>query len=93
MEKSTHTPEYAALTAELQAARIEAGLSQRQLAARLDVPHTWIAKAESGERRVDVIEFCWILLECKAKPEVVCQRIARRVLSENGFDCFPGRVL
>ena len=61
MDKSTHTNEYRALRAELLAARKEAGLSQRDLATILDVPHSWVAKVESGERRVDFVEFCWFL--------------------------------
>jgi len=41
----------------LRSARDEAGLSQRDLARRLDVHPSWVAKVELGERRLDVIEF------------------------------------
>jgi DNA-binding transcriptional regulator YiaG len=58
MEKSTHTTEYAALRAELLAARKSADLSQRDLATILKVPHSWVAKVESGERRIDLVELC-----------------------------------
>jgi transcriptional regulator with XRE-family HTH domain len=44
MQKSVHTKEYKALQAELRAVREAAGLSQRDLAAKLDVPHSWVAK-------------------------------------------------
>jgi transcriptional regulator with XRE-family HTH domain len=64
MEKSTHTKEYAVLRAELVAARESAQLSQRALAARLGTPHSWVAKVESGERRIDVLELCWFLAAC-----------------------------
>ena len=50
--KSTHTAEYALLRERLTAMRTAAGLSQRQLACALGVPHTWVAKVESGERRM-----------------------------------------
>ena len=69
MEKSTHTTEYALVRAELKAAREGAQLSQRALAARLGVPHSWIAKVEAGERRVDVVELCWLFTAC-GKPAV-----------------------
>ena len=41
----------------LRSAREEAGLSQRALAKKLGVHHSWVAKVELGERRLDVIEF------------------------------------
>ncbi|WP_367173572.1 helix-turn-helix domain-containing protein [Hyphomonas sp.] len=42
---------------ELNKARREAGLSQQQVADRLGVPQSYVAKIELGERRIDVIEF------------------------------------
>ncbi|WP_372342795.1 helix-turn-helix domain-containing protein [Brevundimonas sp. BT-123] len=38
-------------------ARVAAGLSQRQLAERLDVDHSWIGKFESERVRLNVIQF------------------------------------
>ena len=64
MEKSTHTKEYDLVRAELKAAREGAQLSQRALAERLGVPHSWVAKVEAGERRIDMVELCWILAAC-----------------------------
>lgn len=64
MQKSVHTKEYKALRAELRAIRERAGLSQRELAARLSVPHSWVAKVEAGERRIDVIELGWFAAAC-----------------------------
>jgi transcriptional regulator with XRE-family HTH domain len=64
MRKSTHTPEYAALRQKLASIRAAAGLSQRQLAAILQVPHSWVAKVESGERRIDLVEFAWFCAAC-----------------------------
>ena len=86
MEKSTHTAEYAALRRELRDLRCDAGLSQRELAKRLRVPHSWVAKVESGERRIDVVEFCWFLNACSKPPlrvlgvlsEKISARAARR---------------
>ena len=66
MLKSTHTEAYVVLRARLAAMRANAGLSQRELAAKLDVPHSWIAKVESGERRIDLIEFSLFCEACAA---------------------------
>ena len=68
MRKCTHTGEYAALRAKLAALRASAALSQRQLAAKLAVPHSWVAKVESGERRLDLIEFAWFCRACQSDP-------------------------
>lgn len=41
----------------LVAAREKAGVTQQQLADRLDKPQSFVAKYEGGERRIDLIEF------------------------------------
>jgi len=78
MEKSTHTTEYLALRAELLTARKSAGFSQRELAAILRVPHSWVAKVESGERRIDLVEFCWVLSACELDPRAVTERLMQK---------------
>lgn len=55
--KSLRTPEHKKLVALLVAAREKAGLTQQQLAERLNKPQSYIAKYEGGERRIDVVEF------------------------------------
>ena len=37
--------------------RLDLGLSQRALAEKLDVVHSFIGKVETGDRRLDVFEF------------------------------------
>ena len=37
--------------------RLDAGLSQVELAARLHRPQSYVSKYESGERRLDLVEF------------------------------------
>jgi transcriptional regulator with XRE-family HTH domain len=75
MKKSTHSSEYRKLRAELVRIRAEAGLSQRGLAEILQVQPSWVAKVESGERRIDLIEFCWFLAACGGDTAVVLPRI------------------
>lgn len=38
-------------------ARLQKGLTQVEVAQKLGVPQSWVAKVEMGERRLDVIEF------------------------------------
>jgi transcriptional regulator with XRE-family HTH domain len=77
MRKSVHTAEYTALRAALKAARSAADLSQRDLAAALKVPHSVVAKIESGERRLDVVEFCWFATACGADPVAILATLRR----------------
>jgi transcriptional regulator with XRE-family HTH domain len=84
MEKSTHTKEYDLVRAELKAARESARLTQRALAARLDLPHSWIAKVEAGERRIDVVELCWYLAACGKQVPRVLADLAKRIAGIDG---------
>jgi transcriptional regulator with XRE-family HTH domain len=54
--RSTFTPEHRRLMALLRGLRIEAGLTQSELADRLDRPQSYVSKYESGDRRLDLIE-------------------------------------
>ncbi len=56
VEKSIYSAEYQRLCAVLRQLRRDAGLTQVEVAARLDVPQSFVSKYESGERRLDVIE-------------------------------------
>jgi len=56
VEKSIYSEEYQRLCAVLRSLRREAGLTQIQVAAALDVPQSFVSKYESGERRLDVVE-------------------------------------
>jgi len=56
MSKSTYTKEYKEIINKLKQARVDAGLSQQAVADKLNKPQSYIAKIESGERRLDVAE-------------------------------------
>ena len=56
MIKSIYTKEYAYFVERLRKARIEAGLTQVQVAKKLGRPQSHISNVESGQQRVDVIE-------------------------------------
>ena len=55
--KTIHSAEYRALLGWLREQRQSRGLTMRAVAAKLDVPHSWICKIETGERRLDVCEY------------------------------------
>jgi transcriptional regulator with XRE-family HTH domain len=56
MKKSIYTKQYRVLIERLKQARIESGLSQVQAAKALGTTQSHISKAESGQRRIDVIQ-------------------------------------
>jgi transcriptional regulator with XRE-family HTH domain len=57
LRKTLRTRGHRALIGILVEARERAGLTQRDLAARLKRPHSFVGRIEAGERRIDVIEF------------------------------------
>ena len=56
MVKSIHTKEYAYFVGRLRKARLEARLTQAQIAKKLGRPQSHISNVESGQQRVDVVE-------------------------------------
>lgn len=54
---SLHSPAYRALIGRLRAARIAAGITQAELAAKVGRPQPYISKIEHMERRLDVLEY------------------------------------
>ncbi len=57
MAKGTHDPRYRSLIAIFADGRKNAGLSQAELAKKLGQRQQFVSKYESGERRLDVVEF------------------------------------
>jgi DNA-binding transcriptional regulator YiaG len=58
MGKQLRSARHEALMEALVEARDAAGLSQRELAKRLNRSHSFVGKIESGERQLNVLEFC-----------------------------------
>ncbi|HEB94380.1 MAG TPA: XRE family transcriptional regulator [Gammaproteobacteria bacterium] len=63
MQKAITSPKYASLVIWLKQAREDQGISMRELASRLDEPHSFVQKVEIMERRLDVFEYT---LYCEA---------------------------
>ena len=69
-----HKPAYRRLCKQLKDLRVGAELTQRALAAVLKKPHSYVAKVEHGDRRIDPVEFVdW----CKACGETPSDQIKR----------------
>lgn len=79
MTTSTHTEEYVALRAILRDARLDAGVTQQQLAERLGKPQSYVAKVEGGERRIDVIEFIAFARAIDADPATLFAYVSKGV--------------
>ncbi len=56
MGKSIHTKEYKIFVERLKKARLEAGLTQVEVAEKLGRPQSHISNVENGQQRVDVVE-------------------------------------
>ncbi|MDD5451755.1 MAG: helix-turn-helix transcriptional regulator [Desulfovibrionales bacterium] len=63
MQKAIYSQDQSRLQKLLKTARVEAGLTQAELAQHLGVNQSFVSKYESGERRLDLIELRNI---CKA---------------------------
>lgn len=57
MTRSLHTRKYALFREALLQARESKGITQVELAERLSLPQSFVSKVETGERRLDVVEF------------------------------------
>jgi len=57
MKKTIYSLDSEKLLAWLKQQRLSKGLSMRQLAEKLDCPHSFVGKVEQGERRLDVVEY------------------------------------
>jgi transcriptional regulator with XRE-family HTH domain len=75
--KSVHTRNYRAFLELLIKARKGAGVTQEQLARRLNRPQSFISKYENGERRVDVIELLQILQSIGVEPMSFLRKIVK----------------
>ncbi|MDQ2654055.1 MAG: helix-turn-helix domain-containing protein [Chloroflexota bacterium] len=69
LRKTLRTRGHRALIVILVSTRQQVGLTQRDLAARLKRPHSFVGRMEAGERRIDVVEFIEIARALEADPQ------------------------
>ena len=77
MQKSTFSPHYDIFKTKLVAMRKAARLTQRQLAKRLKREHSFVSRIESGERRLDVVEFYWVCRACDQDPKSIYDELLK----------------
>jgi transcriptional regulator with XRE-family HTH domain len=75
--KSVHTKDYSQFLDLLIKARKEAGLTQAELAGKLERPQSYVSKYESGERRLDVVEFLDLAQAIGFDPAKLVKRLCR----------------
>lgn len=58
----------------LRETRMTAGLTQTEVASVLGKPQSYIAKVETGERRLDVVEFIQLVSAIRGDPEFIVRQ-------------------
>ncbi|MGD0464996.1 MAG: helix-turn-helix transcriptional regulator [Tepidisphaeraceae bacterium] len=79
MVASMFTAAHDALVAAVVQLRKSAGLTQRQLAEALGREQNLIGRIETGQRRIDLIEWIGICRACKVDPEVEIAKLVRQI--------------
>lgn len=74
-KKSIYSARYQKLKSHLIEARKKAGLTQVDLAARLDRPQSFVSKYERGERRLDIVEFLEVADALRIDPTAFIERL------------------
>ena len=72
---SVHSAEHTYLRQLLIRRRLDLGLSQRALAERMNVVHSFVGKVETGDRRLDIFEFMDYCHALNWQPEEVLQSL------------------
>jgi transcriptional regulator with XRE-family HTH domain len=76
VERTIYSEEYKELLELLIQARKHMHLTQQELAHKLDEHQSFVSKYESGERRLDVIEFLQIVKSLGADPCDIIKKIS-----------------
>ncbi len=89
MLKSVHSPAYGHVRAKLVAMRKQAGLTQRDLARKLGREHSFVWRIETGERRLDMIEFLWVCQALGQDAAAVYRQVVRAILADDDHAPLP----
>jgi transcriptional regulator with XRE-family HTH domain len=69
--------DYLRIGQQLQAIRMDASLTQIELAKKLRKPQSFVSSYERGQRRLDVLEFAAVVSAMGAEPETVFALISK----------------
>lgn len=75
MGRSFHSERYQRLVRTLKAERLRGGLTQEDVARALKRPQSFVAKYESGERRLDIVEFAEIAAAISVDAVILFKRV------------------
>ena len=73
--KSVRSPAQRVLLEAIREARKQAGLTQAEVAKRLKRPQSFVSAYESGDRRIDVLDFLRIVKALNSDPCEILRRI------------------
>lgn len=73
--KSIYSQSYRTLIERIAKSRKDAGITQAELAEKLGRPQSFVSKLESGERRIDVIEYLHVAKHIGFDPCVLMQEL------------------
>jgi transcriptional regulator with XRE-family HTH domain len=76
MRIDIHDKPHVALREALREIRLSAGLSQEQLAERLETKQSFISKYERGERNLDFLEVIRVCRACNYDPCELVRRVS-----------------
>jgi transcriptional regulator with XRE-family HTH domain len=79
MVASMFTAASDALAAGVVELRRRAGFNQRQLAAAVGREQSFIGRIETGQRRIDLVEWVVICRACKVDPETEIARLVKQI--------------
>jgi len=82
MARSVFAGHYEVVVTSLVEARLAAGVTQVELAARLSKPQSFISKIERRERRIDVLEFCAVARALGVRPAALLDAIDAKLPSQ-----------
>lgn len=84
MRKSVHSARHKLFCESLKRARKDAGLTQQDVASRLGEHQSFVSRYETGERRLDVVEFLDVSAAMGIDPVSHLRTLARRIVSRPG---------
>lgn len=74
---SIYSNDYQMVIKALRDARIACGITQQEVASAFGRPQSFIAKVESGERRLDVVEFVHFCRAVSVDPVSILEKLLR----------------
>lgn len=82
MKKTIYSDEYAEFRKMIRATRERLGLSQEELGKRLGKHQFFVARIETGQRRLDVVEFVHLMRTMGVSPTAFLRKFEKTIPEE-----------